>query len=110
MISATHLASFVAVAQAGSVTGAAALLSYSTSAVSAHVKYIERRLGTRLVRRTGSGCVLTHEGQRVAELARGILEQYDALWDTPLDPVPAAAAAAGPRRPTVAQGVARLDM
>ncbi len=110
MISATHLASFVAVAQAGSVTGAAVLLSYSTSAVSAHVKYIERRLGTRLVRRTGSGCVLTLEGLRVAELARGILEQYDALWGTPLEQAPAPAAAAAPRRRTVTQGVAALDM
>jgi DNA-binding transcriptional LysR family regulator len=110
MISATHLASFVAVAQAGSVTGAAELLSYSTSAVSAHVKYIERRLGTRLVRRTGSGCALTHEGQRVAELARGILEQYDALWGDPLAPVAASAAAAGPRRATGTEGVASLDM
>ena len=44
----THLASLVALAQTGSVAGAAILLSYSTSAVSAHIKQLERRLGATL--------------------------------------------------------------
>ena len=75
----THLASLVALAQTGSVTGAAVLLSYSTSAVSAHIKSLERQLGATLVRRTRDGCALTGSGVRVAELAKRILDDCAAL-------------------------------
>lgn len=94
-INQTQLASLVALAQAGSVTGAAAMLSYSTSAVSAHIKPLERQLGAPLVRRTRDGCALTQVGRRAAEVASSILDDYATLRSIAAAGAPGSGACAG---------------
>lgn len=67
------LRAFVTVEQAGSFTDAARALRFSTPAVSAQVQALEKGCGVRLVRRQGSGVVLTEAGRRAAPLARLML-------------------------------------
>ncbi|WP_029290826.1 LysR family transcriptional regulator [Cellulomonas sp. HZM] len=55
-----------AIADTGSVTGAAARLGTSQPAVSQHVRRLERRLGTALLDRTGRGVRLTEAGEVLA--------------------------------------------
>ncbi|WP_203667925.1 LysR family transcriptional regulator [Cellulomonas pakistanensis] len=75
-LSITHLATFLAVVQHGSMTTAAIALTYSLSTVSAHVTHLERQLRTRLLRRTANGCEPTAAGQQVAEKAAELLEVH----------------------------------
>lgn len=55
-----------AIADAGSITGAAAALGYSQPAVSQHVRRLERRLGTALLDRSGRSVRLTEAGEVLA--------------------------------------------
>ncbi len=55
-----------AIADAGTITGAAALLGYSQPAVSQHVRRLERRLGTALLDRSGRTVRLTEAGEVLA--------------------------------------------
>lgn len=55
-----------AIADSGTITGAAALLGYSQPAVSQHVRRLERRLGTALLDRTGRSIRLTEAGEVLA--------------------------------------------
>src|SRR5687768_2517675 len=56
---------FLAVAEAGSFTKAAAQLGVSQSAVSYSVRMLEQRLGIRLISRTTRSLSLTDAGQRL---------------------------------------------
>lgn len=75
----THgqLRTFVAVADHGSVHGAAAALVVSQPAVSAAVTALQRELGVALVERHGRGVRLTAAGAVLAGYARRLL----GLWD-----------------------------
>jgi molybdate transport repressor ModE-like protein len=65
---------FVAVAEMGSISGAARQLSVAQSAVTDAVKELESDLGTVLLDRSGRGVALTHKGQQFLRHASRILE------------------------------------
>jgi DNA-binding transcriptional LysR family regulator len=66
---------FVAVAQSGSFTAAAALLDTTTTNVSKAVSSLEARLHTRLINRTTRRLALTEAGTRYLERCERIIEQ-----------------------------------
>jgi DNA-binding transcriptional LysR family regulator len=73
--------SFVHVAKAKSLTGAARQLGISGSLVSRHIADLESRVGVRLVNRTARAVSLTEAGQRYLEFSERLLtliEEEDA--------------------------------
>lgn len=75
-----QLLCFVAVAEHGSITAAAAQLHVSPSAVSGAVDELERALGTQLtVRRRAHGVTLTTSGHDVLRRARNLLAEAEDL-------------------------------
>jgi len=72
-----QLRTFLAVADAGSVSDAAENLVVSQSAVSASVAGLQRELGVRLLERHGRGVRLTEEGTIYSGYARRILGLLD---------------------------------
>lgn len=72
------LRSLTAVAAFSGVRRAAAALHLSQSAVSGHIRRLEREVGCALVIRQGRGITLTSDGEELAGRARAILEQHDA--------------------------------
>ena len=69
---------FVAVAQRQHVTEAAKALGLTQSAASAAIAALEERYDTKLFDRIGRGIVLTEEGRRFLEEARGVLARAEA--------------------------------
>jgi len=61
------------VARHGSISGAAAALSYTPSAVSQQLAQLEREVGTKLVDRRSTGIVLTRAGQVLVAHANAML-------------------------------------
>ncbi|MEO0945771.1 MAG: LysR family transcriptional regulator [Pseudomonadota bacterium] len=86
-----NLAVFVAVADAGSFSGAGRALKLSTSVVSHHVTRLEERLETPLFFRSTRSLSLTGEGERVLQAARRMVaageDAIDALADVNDQPV-----------------------
>ena len=78
MLDVTRLRVLAAVARHGSVTAAAAELSYSQPAVSHHLSRLEHETGARLVQRVGRGIRLTEAGRLLAERAEEILGRLGA--------------------------------
>nr|WP_235174803.1 LysR substrate-binding domain-containing protein [Tomitella biformata] len=77
-----HLAAFVAVADAGTISGAAERLHLSQSSVSAAVTELERALRAQLcIRRRAHGVQLTPTGEAVLDRARALLRQAGDLED-----------------------------
>lgn len=74
-----HLQTFVAVAEAESMTRAAERLHLSQPAVSAQVRLLEDALGLVLFQRTGRGMRLTAAGEDLLAQARDILVQIAGL-------------------------------
>lgn len=73
---------FLAVAEAGAMSGAAARLMLSQTAVSLALTQLEKALGTELlVRRRAHGVTLTATGRTVQALARKVLAQADELYE-----------------------------
>jgi LysR family transcriptional activator of dmlA len=70
---------FSALANAGSLSGAARELGITTSAVSKHLALMESRVGVPLVNRTTRRMGLTPEGELYLEHARRILGDIDAM-------------------------------
>lgn len=68
-----------AIADTGSITGAAAHLGYSQPAVSQHLRRLEARLGLPVVERVGRGVRLTEAGRIVARHAPAVTTALDAL-------------------------------
>jgi DNA-binding transcriptional LysR family regulator len=64
---------FCMVADLQSVTRAAEFLYITQPVVTAHIRGLEDKLGTKLVRREGRGIVLTAEGLRVLKWAREVV-------------------------------------
>jgi DNA-binding transcriptional LysR family regulator len=77
MLKLEFLAAFAAIAETGSITGAASRLSVSKSVVSERLLELERTLGARLVERTTRRLALTEDGNAFYERARGILRDVD---------------------------------
>lgn len=71
------IATFVAVADAGSISAAGRLLGLSKSVVSERLSELERGLGGRLVNRTTRRLTLTEDGQAFLERARRILHESE---------------------------------
>lgn len=67
-----------AIADSGTITGAAAALGSSQPAVSQHVRRLERRLGTALLERRGRGVRLTEAGQVLARHGATVTAVLDA--------------------------------
>ncbi|WP_116450768.1 LysR family transcriptional regulator [Blastococcus litoris] len=74
LVSLTHLQSFLGVVEAASVTAAATALGYTQSAVSLHIKALERELGAQLFHRDRSGMPLTAVGRSFVAEARRMVE------------------------------------
>ncbi len=68
---------FCTVARVKSLSGAARILYVTQPAVSAQISTLERRFGTRLLRRHRYGVSLTPSGQIVFEFASRILALMD---------------------------------
>ncbi len=78
-LSITHLVTFSAVVQHGSMTTAAMVLTYSLSTVSAHVTHLERQLRTPLFHRGADGCEPTAVGRELASYARDLIDLHDRI-------------------------------
>jgi len=72
-----ELVVFRAVAEAGSLVGAARRLRRSAPAVTRALAALEARAGVRLVERSTRRLALTEEGLRLAERARPLLADYE---------------------------------
>jgi DNA-binding transcriptional LysR family regulator len=70
----THLQSFLAVAEGGSLSAAARLLGSSQPTVGRHVMTLEETLGIQLFDRTPAGLSLTPSGADLTEHARAMSE------------------------------------
>jgi DNA-binding transcriptional LysR family regulator len=68
---------FVAIAETGSFTAAAARVRVAQPALSRHMRELEEELGVALLRRTARGAVLTQEGAVLYESARRILAEAE---------------------------------
>ncbi|MFJ2211113.1 LysR family transcriptional regulator [Streptomyces sp. NPDC101062] len=73
----TALRSLVAVADRGGFHRAAEALALSQSAVSQHVRRLEKTLGRPVVEREGRGTRFTADGARLLEQARRVLAVHD---------------------------------
>ena len=76
----TALRSFTAVADAGGVTRAAALLNLTQSAVSMQLKRLEESLGLPLLDRSARTIALTAQGEQLLAYARRLLALNDEAW------------------------------
>lgn len=93
-----HLRYFWAVAQAGSLAGAARQLHVTQSAVSVQLKKLEESIGHRLFEREGRRLVLSAEGRLALDYAQSIFTLGDEMLDALDD-------AASARRQTLRVGV-----
>src|SRR5581483_1045603 len=66
------VATFLAIAEAASVTAAAAQLTLTRSAVSHSLRTLEGQLGVPLFHRVGRGLVLTNEGKLLKQAASDV--------------------------------------
>ncbi len=73
-----HLRTFLAIAEAGSVTGGAERINRSQSAASLQVRLLEEIVGTPLFHRHGRGVTLTQAGDRLLPVARRVTRSLDA--------------------------------
>ena len=80
MISTTDLQFLADLSHEPSLAAVARSLNVSPPAVSQRLSLLERRLGIRLVERSGrGGIILTTDGERLAERAKGVLAELDAI-------------------------------
>ena len=68
---------FREVAHESSISKAAENLNYVQSNVTAHIKRLEKELGTTLFNRHGKGVTLTADGEKLLNYADSILELID---------------------------------
>jgi DNA-binding transcriptional LysR family regulator len=74
----TSMTAFTTVVTSGSFVGAARRLNMSPAMVTNHVHALEKRLGTRLLRRTTRSLSLTEAGECYFERCTRILAQVQA--------------------------------
>ena len=75
MIETSQLQTLVAVTEAKSFSRAAENLQVTQSAISQSVKNLENKIGLKLFKRSGKRVVLTHEGEKLYQLAQSFLAQ-----------------------------------
>lgn len=71
---------FVAVCDAGSISGAARALELPRATLSRRMSGLEAELGVRLLHRSTRGLVLTDAGRELDRRARRIVAESDAAW------------------------------
>jgi DNA-binding transcriptional LysR family regulator len=76
-----QLRGFCHAARAKSISMAAQKMALSQPSVSLQIKALERELGAELFTRRGPRIELTHDGQRLLELARPLVDAIDQLDD-----------------------------
>lgn len=81
----TAVRSFVAVADTGGVTKAAAVLNLTQSAVSMQLKRLEENLGQGLLDRAGRGIALTTAGEQLLSYGRKLLALNDEVYSRMTD-------------------------
>lgn len=81
MVDVLGLRVLVAVADVGSVTGAAQQLGYSPSNVTQHLRRLERALDAPMVERSGRRIILTDRAQVLVDRGRHLLLELDDLAD-----------------------------
>lgn len=72
-----QLKTFITVARLNSFTKAANKLGYAQSSITAHIKLLERELGTHLFERIGKNITLTYEGEEMLLHAEKLLN----IWE-----------------------------
>lgn len=77
MLDPHRLRVLVAVAETGTVTGAAEVLHYGQPTISHHLAKLEQETGAVLIQRVGRGVRLTNEGRQLAERGAQILGLLD---------------------------------
>lgn len=73
-----HLRTFLAIQNAGSVTGGAERIGRSQSAASLQIRQLEEVVGQPLFRRHGRGVSLTLAGEKLRPVARQVVHSLDA--------------------------------
>jgi len=76
------LSAFVAVADSGSFTKAAAQLGVSTGSLSHTIRELEESLGVRLLNRTTRSVAPTDAGERLLTRLRPLLDEFEAAIDS----------------------------
>src|SRR5512145_668909 len=76
-----HLRTFVAIADAGGVGRAAAVLNLSQPALSRQIRGLEQALGVRLFDRIGRRIRLTSEGEDLLQRSRRLLADATSLGE-----------------------------
>lgn len=79
MIDLQNLTAFIAIAEAGGVTKAAARLHLSQPAISQRISSLESSLGVRLFERAGRGLRLTTDGEDLLRSSRRVLDEAHGL-------------------------------
>lgn len=74
-----QLRGFCLAARTKSISQAAEKLGLSQPSVSLQIQALERELGTKLFERRGPRITLTHDGQKLMELARPLVDAIDSL-------------------------------
>ncbi len=74
------LRAFLYAAEERSISAAARRLGLHPNTVSSRIRTLERRLGTRLFRRSGRGVALAASGSGLVPAAREIVEMNDRLF------------------------------
>lgn len=72
---------FIKVAELGSLTRAADALDMPQSMVSRNIGELERRIGSRIFRRTGRGVVLTEFGEQLYPRIKALAAEADSISD-----------------------------
>jgi len=72
-----HLRTFLAIDEAGSVTGGAERIGRSQSATSLQIKQLEEVVGQPLFRRHGRGVLLTIAGEKLRPVAKTVVQSLD---------------------------------
>lgn len=73
-----HLRTFLAILEAGSMTGGAERIGRSQSATSLQIRQLEEVVGQPLFRRHGRGVTLTIAGEKLRPVARDVVQSLDA--------------------------------
>lgn len=87
LVNSDLLRSFLAVAEAGNVTHAAAVIGRTQSAVSLQIQKLESAFSVRLFERGARGVVLTEEGKRLLPAARKALAEIERIGSLFSDPL-----------------------